>query len=200
MNSKFEALINDLGAATEMAKSFEEKGAAAAAADEGNKDDAEIAAAAEGEGEKGDEDETVAKSFTVTMADGTTVEAVDGSEMIKSLIARVEDSDAALLATGGAVTALTDMVKSLAGQVEALQNTGVRRKAVLAITEKPAPVADVLAKSDAPAGVTGEVFMAKALEANAAGRITSVQVAYCENLINAGQTPPAELVRAVLTA
>lgn len=47
-------------------------------------------------------------------------------------------------------------------------------------------------------GLDSEAFMAKALGAQSAGRITGVEVAIAEAHINAGKVPPGDLVRAVM--
>lgn len=46
--------------------------------------------------------------------------------------------------------------------------------------------------------MSGEEFLAKALEAQRAGRLTGAQVGAAEIAINAGRVPPASIVRAVL--
>jgi hypothetical protein len=47
--------------------------------------------------------------------------------------------------------------------------------------------------------MSGEEFMAKALEAQTAGRINALQVSIAETHLNERKAPPADIVRAVLT-
>jgi hypothetical protein len=44
----------------------------------------------------------------------------------------------------------------------------------------------------------GREFMAKAMAVNAAGRLTSTQVAIAEAHINAGKAPPRDIIAAVI--
>ena len=119
-------------------------------------DDAKIAEAAgdedgdegeEGEGDNdGDEGKPMAKSLTGTFSDGTEFEALDGTEMIKALTARIETSEASMSkALEGAVSLIksqNEMLKSLTSHVNKLSGQGRGRKAVVSIAEKPAPAAD----------------------------------------------------------
>jgi len=61
---------------------------------------------------------------------------------------------------------------------------------------QPAPLAKALRRT----GLGAEEFMTKAMSAQAAGKITGRDVATAEQCINAGQQPPAEIVRAVVGA
>jgi len=168
------------------------------------KDDAKIAdAAGEGEDdEKGEEGGEMAKSFKIVLEDGTEVEAVDGADLIKSLVARIEGNESSVLKvlgeTAKVALAQGELIKSLQADLAALKSEGKGRKAVLAITEKPAPKTEELRKSEAGDGLTGEEFMAKAMSAQAAGRINGTQVAIAEAHINAGKNPPLDILKAVL--
>lgn len=179
----------------------EDEGAAPAPAGEDTAEDDEKirAAAAEDEDDGG---KPFGKSFTLKLDDGTEVEAVDGADLVKSLIARVEANEGsvkgALEQTLGIVKAQGEMLKSLIGEVAAFKASGKGRKAVLSIAEKPAGAVDPLVKSSPDGSLSGEAFMAKALAAQAAGKITGRDVATAESFINMGQTPPADIVRAVL--
>lgn len=177
------------------------------------KDDAKIeAAAAEGDAGKdadgdggaspdGDGDEVLGKSFKVKLDDGTELDAVDGVELFKSLMARVEGNEETVVK---AITGLIDLNKSLRAEVTslnakvaALGNSGAGRKAVVTVAEK-APV-ETVAKSEASNTMSGEEFLSKALTAQAAGKITGADVAYAENLLGAGKQVPEALVRKVLS-
>ena len=168
---------------------------------EDGKDDEKIQAAAaeggdmdankepgEGEGANGDPDasETLGKSLgTVTLEDGTQAEAVDGTELVKSLIAQVDELKTgakatesqmvkALEQTTSLIKSQGEMIKSLTETVKKLSSEGRGRKAVLAINEKPAPGSE-LAKSE-PSGMTGSEFFAKSEAAFAAGKISGKEL------------------------
>lgn len=168
--------------------------AAGAAADGADPEDA---------GKKdGDDPEVVAKSFKITLEDGSEIEAVDGAELIKSLVGRIEKNESAVLKVLGeatkVITSQSSLIKSLRADVVALGDQGKGRRAMLSIAEKPAPKAEDLQKSSASEGMSGEEFMAKALTAQAAGRINGAQIAIAEAYINNHKAPPADIVQAVL--
>jgi hypothetical protein len=192
----FDALLDEIGG---LAKALPAEGDAAA--------DDKVAAAAEegaegGEGEGDEEEAEMGKSFKLKLEDGTEVDAMDGTELVKSLIGRVEGNEEKVLAavTGlvGIVKSQGELVKSLQGQVATLSASGKGRKAVLTITEKPAPKAEELKKSEGGEGMTGEEFMAKAMAAQVAGKITARHIAIADQYVGSGQQPPADIVRAVL--
>jgi len=194
-------------------------------ADDG-KDDKEIqAAAADGGGADGDDDKDdegadpgagdpqdpagkddvppFGKSFTVKDADGNDVEAVDGTELVKSLMDQVGELKAqaeategqmakALEQTLGIVKSQGDLIKSLSDQVKKLSGEGRGRKTVLAIAEKPAPGA-TMAKSE-PAPLTGGELMAKALDAHKAGKLTAFEVSNLEIAVQSGVKPRADIL------
>lgn len=179
-----------------------------AAAGEGGAGDGEGEPAGEGEGE-GDENEEgkdtappFGKSMTLLDAEGKQVEAVDGTELVKSLM----DQVSALQATVGAqegvvlkslestlslVKSQGELIKSLGDQVKKLGAAGRGRQAVLSVAEKPS--AGVMAKS-APAGMSGQEVLAKALQAQRVGKITGLEVSRLENAINAGIAPQADIL------
>ncbi|MBN3839290.1 hypothetical protein G3N61_07780 [Burkholderia sp. Ac-20349] len=88
------------------------------------------------------------------------------------------------------------LLKSLSQKVDALSKQGRGRSSVLTVTEKPA--ATQLTKSE-PAGVTGEDFMAKAMQAFDAGKIVGRDVAIAEHAIAAGKEVPADIRTKVLS-
>ncbi|MFD3263202.1 hypothetical protein [Phenylobacterium ferrooxidans] len=193
----FDALLGELN--NDLMKALP---GADAGADEG-------AAAGDGDADKGGDDEldedgkpVMAKSFKLTLEGGEEVDAIDGSELIKALTDRIETNEASVLGVLRTVidafSTQGELVKSLQAEVGKLANTGVRRKAVIAITERP--VTEELAKSDASDTMSGEQFMAKAIVAQAAGAINGTQVATAEAFINSNKAPPAEIVAAVLAA
>lgn len=200
MKTQFEGL---LGEVEELQKSMsaaaegDEKIEAAAAEGEGAGDNEGAEA---GEGDEDGEGEELGKSFTMRLEDGTEVDAIDGTELVKSLMARIEGNEESILKSFGGlmsvVKAQGDLIKSLTEKVGALSAAGRGRRAVLAISERPAPAAPEADKKDE--GITSEAFMAKALTAQAAGRLNAVQVATAEACINRGETIPVHIVRAVM--
>jgi hypothetical protein len=162
-------------------------------------DDAIAEAAAEG-----DEDgEPMGKSFQLTLADGTVVDAVDGAEMIKSLAARLDANEAATQgALGAALTLIKGqgaLIKSMSSQMSVLANKGAGRKTVLTINERT-PAATPVNTPEQSAGLNGTEFMAKAMGAMTAGRLTARDIAVAETYINNGEQPPAAIVQAVMSA
>jgi hypothetical protein len=212
----FDKLLADLQSVTDSQETL----AKALPQDDGKDDDKAIqAAAGEGEGgaaagdgdadDKGGaadgdaDDKPMAKSFKVKLADGTEVEAEDGTEMIKSLTARLDASEGtmtkALESCIGLIKGQQDMIKSLGDQVTKLRGEGRGRKAIVSINDKPDNVAAGnadLKKSEQ--GVTPEVFMAKALDAMSAGKLTGMDVSLAEACLNRGEQVPASIVSRVL--
>lgn len=175
----------------------------AAAAEGGAQDDKggdgkKPAAEGEGEGEGGD-GKPMGKSFTVKLADGTEVEATDGAEMIKSLTERLDATETTMAkALGDAVGLIrgqADMIKSLGEQVTKLRGEGRGRKAVVSLNVKQDATA--LAKSDDKGLKPGE-FMAKAMTAMTAGKITGMDIAHAESCLNRGEAVPAHIIQSVL--
>ena len=233
----FSALLDDLAkvqAGTEdMAKSMKTDGAEddakiAAAADTDGDGKAEGAAEADaGGGDEGDEKgkgedadngdaDYFGKSFQVTLEDGTTAEAYDGTAAIEALTARMDKMTAQLdgMTAGGAmakalgadmakalgsvtgtmkglqeiVTKQGELIKSMAGDITALRGSGTGRKAVLDVHEQ---------RSAAPPkaeGLTPEQVMTKAMDAQMAGRITALDVSRMESRLGRGEPIPADLL------
>jgi hypothetical protein len=192
----FDALLEEIGADLNKAlpAAEAEKDPKAEGAEDG----------AKAEGEEGDtaEGADIAKSFEITLENGDKIQAVDGASLIKSLVGRIEKNEGAVLTVLGdarkVIVAQGELIKSLATDVAALKDTGKGRRTVLTIAEKPAATAEVLAKSEVDGGMSGDEFMAKALVAQTAGRITGSQVAVAEAYLNAHKPPPADIVRAVM--
>jgi hypothetical protein len=187
----------------------------AAAADEGAGDkvagegDADAGAAGEGaeggEGE-GEGDESLGKSFQFELANGEKVDAIDGTELIKSLTAqvgaltgRLDESESTLLTV---LTTATDLIKSqgaaindLNTKVAELGNSGRGRKAIVAVIAKPE--AD-LAKAEEPQGLTRNEFMLKAEAAFERGAIRGLDISMIETSFNKGLPVPENIRNRVL--
>jgi hypothetical protein len=213
--SQFEKLLGEIAdLATE-----QESMAKALPADDGKDDENIQAAAAEG-GSDGDGDaddaggpadgdaddkggeKGLTKSFTIKLEDGTEVEAQDGTELVKSLTARIEKSEGdlakALESTVGLIKAQGVMIKSLTEQVKKLSGEGRGRKTVVSVVEKPVAGNQPLVKSEAPEGLTADQFFAKALSAQKEGRISGTDIAIAETHLNRGEPIPAHIIQRVV--
>lgn len=164
--------------------------------------DGDVEEDVDGDGEEGEGDE-FGKSFRFTTEGGEEVEALDATDLIKSLIERMDQNDDML---GKALASMVDLVKSqgseisaLRSEVERLGQTGRGRKTVVTMAERPEPA--TMAKSDPVDGEDGiptSEFMSKALTAQASGKILGVEVARAESYINRGLPVPADIVRKVM--
>lgn len=186
----------------------------------GDEDDAKIKAAAgdnaEGhtepdgdeDGEDNDEDGDgedegmpMGKSFSATI-DGKEVEAIDGTELVKALIGKIDanETDMAkalgvtvdlLKSTSATVKAQAESIALLKSQVAELGNQGVGRKTTLSINDKPVAGVTDMAKSD---GLTAESLMAKANAAAEQGKITWREAALVDGALRAQQVPDSSLL------
>jgi len=226
----FESLIGDLQALSDareqqvLAKSLAAADAAdddkvtAAAAEAGatlpeggeaadGETDADAAGGDAAGGEGDDEGEPFGKSFFDQ--DGNPVEVVDATEMLKSLGARLEQTELGagqaiglavdlIKSQGATIQSQGELLKSLATKVESLASQGRGRVATLSVADKPS-VGEPLAKSE-PAGVAPQEFMAKALEAQRVGRLTGRDVSIAEGYLQKGLAVPADIVNRVFAS
>lgn len=210
--SQFEKLLGEiasLGAEQEaMTKALpaddgkDEEKIQAAAAEGGSDGDADDNGGA-GDGDADDmgaDGKPMAKSFKLTLEDGTEIEAQDGAEMVKALSDRLEASEATMAkALGSAVDLIKGqaaMIKSLSEKVTKLSGEGRGRKTVVSVVEKPEPGASTMAKSE-PAGMSHDQFFAKALKAQQEGRLSGTDIAVAEACLNRGQEIPASIIQRV---
>jgi hypothetical protein len=189
--------------------------AAAASGDTPNGDDngegGEGLSAGEGEGEgEGEGNEPMSKSFSITLDDGTVIDAQDGTALVKSLTEQVgalqgridaqvsegETMAKALEAACGVIEKQDAMFKSLSAKVDALSKQGRGRASVVNVNEKPAAAA---VTKPAVEGVKPDDFMAKAMDKFNAGALTGRDVAIAENALAVGRAVPAEIVSKVLS-
>lgn len=186
----------------------------AKAMNDGKEDDAKIqaaageagdgAAASEPDGDEdgddmdgdGDGDEPMGKSFTAVI-DGREVEAFDGTTLVKSLMDKVETSEADMVK---AMTAAVDLIKAqgkeialLKSEVARIGGTGQGRKSALNIHEKPAP-----AGSETQPQVTAGDILAKANSAAEAGKITWREASKIDTAIRMGQAPDSALLSRIV--
>ncbi len=194
------------------------------AAGEAQESDAEASAEAKAEpakDEASEKEEGFAKSFAVTLEDGSTVEAYDGTAMFKSLAAenvalkaKMESTEgemlkalqaataqiagvqASLHAQAETVQAQSTLIKSLQADIARLGNQGAGRKASLSIHDKPATTTE-MSKSE---GIMPRELLMKSNIAMTAGKISGQEACRVESYINngiAGQLPADLLARIV---
>lgn len=175
----------------------------AAAAEGGDGDADDNGGKPDGDADDKGDCKPMAKSFTLTLEDGTVVEAQDGAEMVKALSERVEASEANFAkAMGSAVELIkgqAELIKSMQGQLAKLSGEGRGRKAVVSVVEKPDPAANTMAKSLTPDGMTSEQFFAKAFAAQREGKISGTEIAVAETYLNRGQAIPEHIVQRVVS-
>lgn len=151
----------------------------------------------------GEEDVPMAKSFIVTTADGEKHEAVDGTELIKSLNDKVEalqkgaesektDLTKSLTILANVIKSQGALIKSLNDKVEIISNQGAGRKSV----STPTPAMIKSLQSDQP--LSGQEFMLKANAAFDAGRITGKDLTVCDVALRMGSTLDQNLVNKIL--
>jgi len=169
--------------------------------------DADAAGVADDDEDEDEDEEVLGKSFQVVGGDGTPVTAYDATDLIKSLNDRVsalesghgndEDRREHL---GKSLTLITDLIKSQAGEIQALKATveslgkqGAGRKAVLTVTERP----DTMTKSVQPPSMNTESFMMKANAAYNAGRITGKDLTVCDVSLRHKEPIDAALIQKI---
>lgn len=144
-----------------------------------------------------DEDfQPIAKSFAFQLDTGETVEAVDGTELLKSLSDSVAETDARLEKSfGEAVTLMKSMhgeIASLKKQVAKLSGEGRGRKAVVNVHENAEP----MAKSQS--GLTPNDLMAKAQAAFAEGKLSGRELNEIDASLRMREAPNPSLIAKAL--
>lgn len=207
LNTEVESMAKALPAADDMPPGDEDEGdvdtaatdkKVMAAAGDGDADDE----GGEPDGDADDEGKPMmGKSMTVEI-DGKQVEAVDGTELVKSLMGQVEQLGGKLTASEDKLAkALTDtlgVVKSQGAVIKSLQDTvaklataGRGRKSAVVVHE---PGVDLTKSQTAGSQLSGNEIMAKALSAQTAGRLTGIDVARVEGHLNQGMAVPADIL------
>jgi hypothetical protein len=160
---------------------------------------------ADSDGDQEEDERPMGKSFMYD-DEGNQIEVMDATEMVKSLTLRLEQSEQGVEKTLGMavgllksqaadLTAQGELIKSLTGQVEAMASQGRGRVALLNMADKPALTQ--MAKSEQPAGLSPQAFMAKALDAQKQGRLSGRDVSVAEGYLQKGLAVPAEIVNRV---
>jgi hypothetical protein len=154
-------------------------------------DDKKIQAAADGNGDADDDNkddqqgDPMAKSLQVTLADGTVIEAEDGTELVKSLMDQVgKQEDMMVKAMGGVINlvkhqgeqlkAQGTLIKSLQDTVTRLSGQGAGRKSIVDVHQQ---VGELTKSLQAPSqGPTAQEFMVKSHAAFTAGKISGQEL------------------------
>jgi len=201
MSNNFNELLKslqDVAADTDEMAAKPSEAAEADEAEEGE-DDATIKAAAaeEGKGELG-------KSFSFKGEDGAEHEAIDATDLVKSLMERQESSDGvlakALETFTGVVQKQGEMIKSLSAKVSELSSQGRGRKTMLTVSEKP-NVGDMLAKSSAAEPqITKEQFFTKANTAFDQGKLTGKELNVVSVCLRMGEPIDPALIQKIALA
>lgn len=230
----FDKLISDMGA---LQKSLPKN-------DDGAQDDKKILNAADGDGgldgvddddenidgagdeNKGganpDEEEGLTKSFSFQLENGDTLEAYDGTTMLKALSSRLDATDGQLAdanlqmiethqkietvltksfelmsAQQAQIEKQEQLIKSLQSDLARVGSQGRGRVSVTSVSQVPAkaPESD-LKKSFGDC--TPTEFLGKCLSAQKAGRITAMETALAEEYVNAGVPLPESLTSRVI--
>jgi hypothetical protein len=221
MKTQFDALLGDLeGHTADLAKALEKgtevedekieaaKKDGAASEEEGEGSKTEDVAKDVKSGKASGKKAPLAKSLTVTLEDGTTVEAEDATELVKSLTEnfgalteRFDASESVLAkALGQTVTLLkaqSTLITDLQKQVKAIAGEGRGRKAVLTVVEKPA--GGTMAKGGQE-GMNPNEFMAKAESQFKAGKISGTEISFIESAFNRGSFDLSPALIAKVTA
>lgn len=130
-----------------------------------------------------DEDDVLGKAFAVTLGNGKTVQAYDGTALIKALHQRIDAQESQ---TRVALEKTTALLKAVLQDLAVLTAQGRGRKSVLAAPDKPSAGA---ASSAAPA----RALMAKAMAAQKTGALTGADVARLETYLGRGLPVPTDL-------
>jgi hypothetical protein len=145
----------------------------------------------------------LAKSFRFELDDGSAVEAVDATDLLKSLhddlagLRASRTSEAQAVETGfkGLLTLVKGqgaLLKSLQAQVAKLADSGRGRKSLTG------GEADLAKAQAATPELTGPLLLAKAHTAFEAQRISGKELSTLDVLLRHGETPDADLVRRIL--
>lgn len=165
--------------------------------DEGDGDDEED------EDEDDENEGRLGKSYSLTTEDGEEIEAVDGTELVKSLLARLETNENATTeALQKAVKVIGqqgEMIKSLQGDIKKIGKQGRGRRAVLNVHEKPDLAKSHAAADEGQQTMTPQEVMTKALSAQNEGRLTGMDVAIAESHLNRGSQIPDSLLSKILS-
>lgn len=202
MTTVYEELLDELEA---LAKSMPEAEAELKPSeDEEINEHAEPDADEEGGPADGDEDKEseadpekpMAKSLTLTLEDGSVVDAIEGIDFLKSiqyqLDATLEGSSKVFRGISSQLKEQALLIKSMKSEVAALRAEGRGRKtAVVSMAGVPE---ESMAKS---VPVSHGDILAKCLDAQKSGRLTALEVSIAESYLNRGMAVPDRIVSAL---
>jgi hypothetical protein len=221
MKTQFDALLTDLEAVGELHKALEKgdevddekieaaKAGGAESEEEGEKGKTEEVAKDVKSGKASGKKAPLAKSLTVKLEDGSEVEALDGTELVKSLtdslgaLTERFDANESVLAKAmpqlvTLLKAQTTLITGLQAQVKAIGNEGRGRKAIVSMVEKPST--GTLAKGGED-GINPDEFMAKATAKFNDRKLSGMELSFIEGAFNRGQFQlPPDLVSKVVAA
>ena len=174
-----------------------------------------------GTGDDDDDDEQFGKSFSLQLEDGTTIDAVDGTQLVKSLATKLNDTQTAfnkatsemaikedqiyksIESTTSLLESQTetirkqgDLIKSLSEQVNKIANSGRGRASTLSVTEKPTN-SEPLNKSMQTQTMAPQEILAKSLAAMHDKKITGAEAIRIEAAINNGVAVAPELLQKI---
>jgi hypothetical protein len=194
--SPFAALLTELDSTATVAKAMA--------------DEADMGA---GGGEEEDEEEhpedggeaDMAKAITVKLGDGSVVEAIDGTAMMKALNGRqhqMSDAIRSLLTIvqnqNKVIERQGTMLKALGADLRKVAATGTGRRSQVTVHDQPARgPTGTMAKADT---VSGDRFFAKAEQLSRAGKLPSTWAAEIEGSRIAGTPINPEVIRGVMEA
>lgn len=201
----FDALLDELGTLAKAMEDDEDDKTEGAADDDFDADDAEDDVDPDMEDEdnddeddEDDEDAPMGKSFAVQLADGSTAEVFDGAAALASLQEDQRGLRKSLAQAGKVIRQQTDLMKAQATRigdltdvVNRLGDGGRGRKTKLTVFNKGG------AQDASVPGIEPREFLAKALDAQKAGRITGAEVARAEAYLGRGLALPDDIVSAV---
>ena len=146
------------------------------------------------------------ETYEIKGKDGEVYEAIDGTELFKSIQEKVSSQDEVIGRQDSLIQKVSDvlvtqfakqdlLIKSMQNEISALKKSGTGRKSMLSIVEKPG--LDTFKKSE-PEGMGKEEFMMKALDAQKIGKVSGFDIARAEMALNTGLAVPEQIVRKVL--
>lgn len=150
-------------------------------------------------------EEPLTKSFVFVDENGKEQTAIDVTEFmtkgLPALLARIDGVEENLLTLAeGSVTSLAhhgQMIKSMMASVQGLGNRPAGRKSVLSVHEKTTDLLKSLPgqqPEEKKAGLSGEQILVKSLNALQSGKISGLDAATIEGLVNVGKPVPADLM------
>lgn len=163
--------------------------------DEGGPSDGDADNEYEEDLEKASCDKSMAKSLTLTLEDGSVVDAVEGIDFLMSiqhqLDAGLEGSSKVFKSISSQLKEQALLIKSLKSEVASIRAEGRGRKtAVVSMAGVPE---EPMAKSMS----TPSDILAKCLDAQKLGRLTALEVSIAESYLNRGMNIPDRIVSAL---